>query len=275
MVNFSELFNVNATTLPMDKKSLSSMMNRATLVGYYQCAYSSLISTLKMIQGAPELSVSLNPQWLWNNANNPTNKLECIIQIEGIQTYSEFVDKVVKNDDAKEWTDFLTYSPEFRDEIKDLKTRAFKKFLWNYDNINNWINDNNVGVIKAGKNQLALDFDYFKQQILDTTDYESFIKSANKEQIQRAIEYMTREGCAKLKKYQNELNLHIKNNNKREENLVLKNPIIRKIYILSGLQNQCKNDFPKIKFEVLDKKEPEIVLNKESQKMLQRVKDEK
>lgn len=254
MVNFSELFNVNATTLPMDKKSLSSMMNRATLVGYYQCAYSSLISTLKMIQGAPELSVSLNPQWLWNNANNPTNKLECIIQIEGMQTYSEFVDKVVKNDDAKEWTDFLTYSPEFRDEIKDLKTRAFKKFLWNYDNINNWINDNNVGVIKAGKNQLALDFDYFKQQILDTTDYESFIKSANKEQLQRAIEYMTREGCAKLKKYQNELNLHIKNNNKREENLVLKNPIIRKIYILSGLQNQCKNDFPKIKFEVLDKK---------------------
>ena len=117
MVNFSELFNVNATTLPMDKKSLSSMMNRATLVGYYQCAYSSLISTLKMIQSAPELSVSLNPQWLWNNANNPTNKLECIIQIEGMQTYSEFVDKVVKNDDAKEWTDFLTYSPEFRDEI--------------------------------------------------------------------------------------------------------------------------------------------------------------
>ena len=152
MVNFSELFNVNATTLPMDKKSLSSMMNRATLVGYYQCAYSSLISTLKMIQSAPELSVSLNPQWLWNNANNPTNKLECIIQIEGMQTYSEFVDKVVKNDDSNEWTDFLTYSPEFRDEIKDLKTRAFKKFLWNYDNINNWINYNNVGVIKSGKN---------------------------------------------------------------------------------------------------------------------------
>ena len=97
MVNFSELFNVNATTLPMDKKSLSSMMNRATLVGYYQCAYSSLISTLKMIQSASELSVSLNPQWLWNNANNPTNKLECIIQIEGMQTYSEFIDKVVKN----------------------------------------------------------------------------------------------------------------------------------------------------------------------------------
>ena len=101
---------------------------------------------------------------------------------------------------------------------------------------------------------MSIDFDYFKQQILDTTDYESFIKSANKEQIQKAIEYMTKEGCAKLKKYQNELNLHIKNNNRREENLILKNPIIRKIYILSGLQNQCKNDFPKIKFEVLDKK---------------------
>src|SRR5574344_1871360 len=154
MVNFSELFNVNATTLPMDKKSLSSMMNRATLVGYYQCAYSSLISTLKMIQSAPELSGSLNPQWLWNNANNPTNKLECMIQIECMQTYSEFIDKVVKHYDAKDW-----------------KTRAFKKFLWNYDNINNWINDNNVGVIKAGKNQLSIDFDYFKQQILDTTDW--------------------------------------------------------------------------------------------------------
>ena len=254
MINYSEIFNVNATALPMDKNSLSSMMNRATMRGYFQCAYSSLVSTLKMIQSAPELSVSLNPKWLWNNANNPTNKLECIIQVEGMQTFSEFVNKVVQNDETKEWTDFLTYSPEFRDEIMDLKTRAYKKFLWNYDNIENWINDNNVGMIAQNKNQLLQDFDYFKKQILDTSDYESFIKSVNKEQLERAIKWMTEIGCKKLQKYSNELNLHIKNNNKREDNINLKNPIITKIFILNGFANQCRKDFPKIRFSVLDKK---------------------
>ena len=254
MIGYSEIFDVNKTAIPMDKDSLSGMMTRTTMVGYYQCAYSSLVSTLKTIQNASELSISLNPQWLWNNANNPTNRLECVIQIEGMQTFGEFVDKVVRNEDDKTWTDFLTYSPEFRDEIKDMKCRAYKKFLWNYDNINNWFSDNNIGMINSNKNAILQNFDIFKKEILDTNDFESFIKSANQEQVERAIKGMTKVGCEKLQKYSNELKLHIKNNNKREENIVVKNPIINKIFILNGFANQCKKDFPKIKFSVLDKK---------------------
>ena len=51
-----------------------------------------------------------------------------------------------------------------------------------------------------------------------------------------------------------ELNRHISNDNKRQEQIVLKNPIINKIFMQPSAAAKCRKDWPKIKFTVLDKK---------------------
>lgn len=254
MVSYSEIFNVNSTALPLKKEELSSVINKSTMIGYYPCAYNNLISTLKTISSAKELSVSLNPLWLYNNTNNPLSACECIIQVEGMQTFDEFVNKIVQNEEDNTWTDFTTYSPLFRGEIKDVKLAAYKKFLWNYDNIENWIRDKHVAILGNKKNEIVSSFEAFTAEILNTNDYQSFIKSCNSDDIEKAISWMVKQGISKLTKYSNELTRHISNNNKREDNVLLKNPLIVKIFLLNHVANACRKEYPKIRFATLDKK---------------------
>lgn len=254
MVNYNEIFNISSTALPLNRKEMDEVIDKRTMNGYIQCPYKKLIDTLKEISRAPEIPVSLNPVFLYNQANDPTNSCECIIQVEGLQTYQEFLNKIIQNEDTKEWSDFTTYSPLFKDEVKNLKLSAYKKYLWTYENFENWINDKNIGLISETKNELLSNFDVFKKKILESNDYKSFITSCNEEDIQNAINYMIKGSNEKLKKYSNELNYHIKNNNKRENQILLKNPLIVKIYLKNHYAMECKKDFPKIKFEILDKK---------------------
>lgn len=254
MVSYSEIFNVNSTALPLKKEELSSVINKSTMIGYYPCAYTNLISTLKQISSAKELSVSLNPMWLYNTSNNPLSACECIIQVEGMQTFDEFVNKIVQSDDDRQWSDFTTYSPTFRDEIKDLKLLAYKKFLWNFENIENWITDKRVAILGSKKNEIVSNFDAFANEILHTHDYEGFIASCNSEDISKAVNWLVKQGVAKLSKYSNELSRHIANNNKREDNILVKNPLIVKIFLMNHVANACRKDYPKIRFSTLDKK---------------------
>jgi hypothetical protein len=87
-----------------------------------------------------------------------------------------------------------------------------------------------------------------------TDDYETFIDSCKTEDISNAIKYIIKKGCEVLQKYKVELNNHIAIDNKRQTNIILKNPIITKIFLQSSAASRCKKDWPRIKFTTLDKK---------------------
>ena len=111
-----------------------------------------------------------------------------------------------------------------------------------------------IGLIDDDKNMLVTDFQTFKERVLLTDDYKSFIDACKTEDISNAVKYIIKKGCEVLRKYKVELNNHIAIDNKRQTNIILKNPIITKIFLQSSAASRCKKDWPRIKFTTLDKK---------------------
>ena len=94
----------------------------------------------------------------------------------------------------------------------------------------------------------------FKERVLLTDDFKSFIDSCKTEDVENAIKFIIKNGCILLKKYKVELNNHISTDNKRQPLVMLKNPIITKIFLQSSAAARCKKDWPKLRFTTLDKK---------------------
>lgn len=254
MISNKDIFNVNKVVMPFSGKDIDSIISKSVISGYIATTYDGLIDKLKEISYATQYPVTLNPNTIFVGSNNPLTRNNVIIQVEGTQLYTEFINTVVKQGDSESWSNFITYSELLKDEIKNLKITAYKKFLWNYHNIDAWFTTKNIGLIVNDKNILLTDFNSFRDRILKTDDFEGFIDCCVDEDVRKAINFIVKNGCELLKKYKVELNNHIANDNKRQETIMLKNPIITKIYLQSSVANQCRKDWPKIKFNTLDKK---------------------
>jgi DNA-binding ferritin-like protein (Dps family) len=213
-----------------------------------------LVQTLKEIATAKSYACTINPETMYNNSNNPFAKAECIIQIEGTRYYEEFIDRVIANEDSKEWTDFITYSETFRDELRVLKCQVIAKYLWNRANLNNWYEEKAVSILGDTKEAIATDWETFKEKVLMTSDLYGFIDSCNESDLHNATKALSNNLCTKLQKYKPELMHHIVNNSKREEIITVKNPIIKHIFIVTNYAKQCEKDWPIIKFTTLDKR---------------------
>lgn len=250
----SNVYNIQSPMIPFSKADLEKVISKHTMIGYVSTDYNNLIETLKNIATATTLNVTLNVNTIYNSANNPIDKQDVLIKVEGTQTYKEYINNAISNDEDSEYMNFLTYSVLFRDSVRELKYTMYKKFLWNYHNIDSWFKNKNIGLTSDTKNRLIQDFEYFKEVILHTNDYNGFIESCLDDDIKLASEYLAKASYALLQKHKTELNTHIHNMNKSEEHIIIKNPIIVKIYMLSNVASQCKRDWPKIKFAVLDKK---------------------
>ena len=240
--------------IPFSKQDLKSIINKNVTVGYVSSSYFNLIETLKMISTAKQLPVTLNVNTIYNSTNNPINKKDVLIKVEGTQTYQEYINNAISADDESEYSNFITYSVLFKDSVRQIKLTAYKKFLWNYHNIDTWFNINNIGLTSDTKNKLIQDFDYFTTNVLNTNDFLSFTACCGENDIANASAYLIKAGLELLRKHKTELNLHINTSNKREEQIILNNPIILNIYMLGQAAAQCKKDWPKLKFSVLDKK---------------------
>lgn len=254
MITNIEIFNINKVAIPFTKKELENVINQTVTDGYVSTNYDNLVQTLEEISRAKEYPVLINPNEIFTSSNNPLIKNDVLIRVEGMQTYFEFINNVIKGDDDFAWTNFITYSEIFKDEVKKIKTLAYKKFLWNYHNIDTWFTENNIGLLSDDKNALTTDFQMFKERVLASGDYESFIACCKTEDIDNAVKYIIHCGCSLLRKYKVELNTHINTDNKRQATVVLKNPIITKIFLQPSVAQRCKKDWPKIKFTTLDKK---------------------
>lgn len=254
MLSYSEIFNIQRTTLPLSKKELESVLSKSVFTGYVQCSYSVLVQTLKELATAESCKCTINPDVMYQNTNNPFLKAECIIQVEGTRYYEEFINKVISAEDSKEWTDFVSYSETFKDELRVLKCQVIAKYLWNHMNLNNWYEEKNVALLGDTKAAIETDWETFKSKVLLTKDWSGFIDSCNQGDLQKATRALSQNLCSKLVKYKPELMQHITNNSKREEIITVKNPIIKHIFIVSNYAKQCEKDWPVIKFTTLDKR---------------------
>lgn len=250
----SKVYNIQSPMIPFAKRELENVISKHTMIGYVSTDYSNLIETLKMIGSAKQIPVTLNVNTLYNSTNNPIDKQDILIKVEGTQTYNEFISNAVSNDEDSEYMNFLTYSVLFRDSIKEIKYSMYKKFLWNYHNIDTWFKEKNISLTSDMKNRLVQDFEYFKDSVLHTKDFESFVSCCSDDDIKNASNYLIKAGVNLLQKHKTELNSHIHNMNRTEERVIINNPIVLKIYMLGSAASQCKKDWPRLKFSVLDKK---------------------
>ena len=254
MLSYQEIFNIQRTTLPLSKKELENVLTKSVFTGYVQCSYSVLVQTLKELATAESCKCTINPDVMYQNTNNPFLKADCIIQVEGTRYYEEFINRVISNEDSKEWTDFVTYSETFKDELRVLKCQIIAKYLWNHMNLNNWYEEKNVSLLGDTKAMIESDWETFKTKVLLTPDLYGFIDSCNQADLQKATKALSQNLCTKLVKYKPELMKHITNNSKREEVITVKNPIIKHIFIVSNYAKQCEKDWPVIKFTTLDRR---------------------
>ena len=259
MIQNKDIFNVSKVSIPFSKKELETVISKSVISGYVVTRYEHLVETLKDISTAQEYQVTLNPDMIFMNSNNPMERANAMIQVEGTQTYREFVDNVVHGAEDSAWTNFVTYSELFKDEIRNIKVAAYKKFLWNYENVDSWFTQKNIGLVTDDKNLLLSNFDIFRERVLMSDDYISFLDCCSEENIRSATAYIIKNGCALLTKHKVELNNHIAQDNKNQQFIVLKHPIITKIFLQSGVAGACRKDWPKIKFTVLDKKSFETI----------------
>lgn len=254
MVKNKEIFNINKAIVPFNKAELEKILSKNIVNGYIATSYDTLIQTLQDISTAQEYTVTLNPNTIFLNSNSPFEQTNVLIQVEGVQTYREFVDNMVHTGNDETWSNFLTYSVLFKDALVNIKLAAYKNFLWNYHNMDAWFTEKNISLINDDKNSMFSDFSIFKSRVLETDDYESFIDCCLDEDIEKAIKYIVKRCCELLGKHRVELNTHIMQDNKNQESIVLKKPIITRIFMQSGAAARCRKDWPKIKFTVLDKK---------------------
>ena len=254
MITNKDIFNINKVAIPFTKKELETVIGQNVVNGYVSISYDMLIQTLEDISRATEYPVVINPNEIYTSSNNPLVHDDVLIRVEGIQSYSEFIDTVIHDSDDYAWTNFMTYSELFKDEVKQLKCVAYKKFLWNFHNIDEWFTQKNIGILDDDKNMLITDFQTFRERVLSTDDYAAFIDCCKTEDIENAVKYIIKHGCALLKKYRVELNNHIDTDNKRQQSVILRNPIITKIFMQSAAAARCRKDWPKIRFTTLDKK---------------------
>ena len=104
------------------------------------------------------------------------------------------------------------------------------------------------------KEAIATDWETFKKKVLMTSDLYGFIDSCGETDLQNATKALSKNLCTKLVKYKPELMHHIMNHSKREEVITVKNPIIKRIFIISNYARQCEKEWPVIKFTTLDKR---------------------
>lgn len=245
MLDIKYIYNISRTTLPMDKETLESCIVLGPTFGYVHCSYDDLVHTVDTINIAKELTVTRNANKIFDLATDIESTPEVIFKVEGIRTNSDsFTDTVLSTNELETWTDFSTYSNEFKEDIRRLKELCFKKLLWTYENIHGWFLENNIQLGTSIEYGLASDWEKFKADVALTEDLESFVAACREEDKQKYVTALIRNGKKVLEKHKVEYMLHVTENDNVESEIVLRNPIINRIFVVSSKAPQCKKEFP-------------------------------
>lgn len=246
MLDIQYIYNTNKTTLPMNKEVLVSCINNLPIFGYVYCTYNDLVSKINEINAASEISVTKNPQEIFQKTTvNVEEMPEVIFKLEGQKINNDaYLNTVLRSNENDDWTDFSTYSKEFRDAIIHIKTLCFKKFLWNYDNIHNWFLSGDIQLDSSSEYILSNEWDTFVSDVMNTEDLQSFISCCSETDKQKYINVLRNNAKKIITKFKVEFMTHVDNTDRVEPFVTIHNPVINKIMVLSGKYSRCKKEFP-------------------------------
>lgn len=247
MLDIKYIYNIQKTTLPMDRDTLLGCINNSPIFGYIYCRYDELLNYVKRINSASEIDLTKNPNKIFNDINDPEGTPEVVFKIEGYKKNNDpYINTVLKTNDMETWTNFSTYSTFMRSDIMDMKEKLFKKFIWNYENIHNWFLSGDIKLSSNVEIEYTKNWEQFKEDVVNTTDLESFINSCGENDKENYKKFLIKNAKKLLKKYKYEIMKRVDVADKSQEVTSLENPTINKIFIVSNKYNQCKAEFPKL-----------------------------
>ena len=260
MLDSRFIYDIDATTLPLSKSLLKTCLDNAPIYSFVLCRYEELISTIRMINAAPEIPGTLNAQALFDAVNNPTTNYDCVIKIEGLKkSHDNYLDAVLRSKEDFSWTDFRTYSNEMKREIRGLKDVIFMKTLWNQDNIESWMEVTGMDFPDSLKNKLITDWEMFKSYVVRTKDRDQFISSCTDDSKKAYRELIYKNAENILNRYKVEIMAHAQQKNKNDENVDIMKPVVSKIYITSNNYAKCQRDWPMLRVSPLIKRNLETL----------------
>ena len=247
MQDIKYIYNIQKTTLPMDRDTLLDCINNSPIFGYIYCRYDELLNYIKRINSASEIDLSKNPNKIFSEINDPEGTPEVVFKIEGYKKNNDhYIDTVLKNNDMETWTDFSTYSSFMKEEILNMKEKLFKKILWKYENIHYWFLSGDIKLSSNVEAEYAKNWESFRDDVVNTEDLESFIHSCSENDKENYKKFLIKNAKKLLVKYKYELMKRVDVADKKQEVTSLEKPIINKIFIVSNKYTQCKNDFPNL-----------------------------
>ena len=260
MLDSRYIYDINATALPLTKELLSSCLNNKTIQSYVLCKYDNLITTINSINREPEMSGTLNGKVLFDSINNPTVSFDCVIQIEGLKkTNDNYLDQVLRSNESVTWTDFKTYSAELRAEIKGMKESIFKKTLWNRENVESWFQRSRIEVPDTMKDELINDWSAFKKLVLSSRDVDKYASSCTDDSKREYLYLIYKNATNLLHRYKVEIMAHANQQNKNDDLVTIRKPVVSRIYIMSNLYARCTKDWPNLAVSPLIKKNLETL----------------
>lgn len=260
MLDSRYIYDLKATTLPLTKELLGSCLDNKTIQSYVLCKYENLITTINTINREPEISGTLNGKVLFDSINNPTTSFDCVIQIEGLKkTNDNYLDHVIQSKDRVTWTDFRTFSNEMRAEILGMKEVIFQKTLWNRENIDSWVEEKKIQVPQSLIEQISTDWKTFKSMVLSSRDVDSFISCCSDDSKNKYIALIYKNAENILSRYKVEIMAHAQQQNKNDDLVTIRKPVVSRVYVMSNLQGRCAKDWPALQVFPLIKKNLETL----------------
>lgn len=248
------IFDKDKSALPLDKSHItSSVLNVNFVEGYYLSNYETIFQDLTTIAKADYVTAYTNSDVIYDFINNKDNIVDVIIKVEGRNENDNiFADRILKFEDSVNFSTFDTYSENFRDNIKTFKYDLIKKHLWKPSNINNWATKNDV---KISLQKILTDYDYFLTNVYD----DLYLNACSEEDKKSYVVDLS--NCSKnlVVKYKSEFVQRYNNSIMVADEVLVKNPIVRKIYCLSNVYQKFQKNYPKLQVIPLTKRNFEMI----------------
>ena len=259
MLGNKEIFDINKTSVPLNKEDLKKFLDKKSFMGFVTCPYSKLVETIRKISSSSEIEVSINNEKLMDSVNNPFIGSDVFIQVEGFRDFEDYINSSINSDGDEEWKTFNSYSTNFKSEIKKLKLKVIKKFLWNVQNINSWFENKNIKLPFEKKNEITNRFESFRESVLETKDLEGFIENCDSGELKEAVRVLVFNVLKKLEIYKGELFSHIKNKTKETDVVVVSNPVINRIFITKEFEKRCREEWSHLQFTPIERNKLEVL----------------
>lgn len=261
MLDSRYIYDTDETTLPLSKELLRSCIDSKPIFSFILCKYEDLIKSINTINHADEIEGTMNCQMLFDSVNSPETNFDCVIKIEGLKKSEDnYIEHVLQSRDDCTWTDFKTYSREMKREIRGMKIELFKRALWNDENLESWVNSSDLADLpQSTRDTLTSDWNVFLNSVIRSKDLEKFISCCTEDSKKLYRDLIYKNSNNLLNRYKVEIMAHATQKNKDDQTVLIKKPVVSKIYISSNNYAKCQKEWPTLRVSSLNKKNLETL----------------